>query len=97
MGVGRARIKNDDPRPSATRDADGVAPATVPAVGELDRKPWDIRSVDATIRPSGLFEAAELPAPTADPVTHYSPGFEMRVEPLRTASATESCFGPDAK
>jgi hypothetical protein len=53
--------------------------------------------VGATIRPSGLFEAAELPAPTADPVTHYSPGFEMRVEPLRTASATESCFGPDAK
>lgn len=66
-------------------------------VGELDREPWDHRPVDATIRETSLFEAADLPAPTTDPVVHYSPGFEMRVEPLRTASTTESGLRPEAK
>jgi uncharacterized protein YqjF (DUF2071 family) len=83
---------SEDRRVGAGRRADGRV-----RIGELDRKPWDLRSVDATIRTNGLFGAADLPAPTADPVTHYSPGFEMRVEPLRTASTTESGLRPDAK
>jgi len=53
-------------------------------VGELDREPWELRPVEATIRENTLFEAAGLPAPTGDPVVQYSPGFTMRIEPLRT-------------
>jgi uncharacterized protein YqjF (DUF2071 family) len=55
-------------------------------IGELDREPWELRPVTATIRGNRLFEAAELPAPTADPVVQYSPGFTMRVDPLRVRS-----------
>lgn len=53
-------------------------------VGELDREPWTLRPVDAGIRENTLFEAAGLPAPTTDPVVQYSPGFTMRIEPLRS-------------
>ena len=56
-------------------------------VGELDREPWELRPIAATIRENTLFEAAELPAPTDDPVVQYSPGFTMRIDPLRTRSA----------
>jgi uncharacterized protein YqjF (DUF2071 family) len=48
-------------------------------VGELDREPWTLRPVDATVRRNTLFEAVDLPTPTAEPVMQYSPGFEMRV------------------
>ncbi|MEF8856515.1 MAG: DUF2071 domain-containing protein, partial [Haloplanus sp.] len=48
-------------------------------IGELDRDPWTLRPVDATIRRNTLFEAVGLPTPTAEPVMQYSPGFEMRV------------------
>jgi len=81
----------EDRRVGAGRRANGRV-----RVGELDREPWTLRPADATIREHGLFEAADLPAPTADPVVHYSPGFEMRVEPLRAASTTESGLRPDA-
>lgn len=67
-------------------DADGAAALrTVGAeqagtvVGRIDRDPWDLRPVSATIRENTLFEAAGLPTPTAEPVFHYSPGFEMGV------------------
>jgi hypothetical protein len=53
-------------------------------VGTIDRVPWVLRPVDATVRENTLFEAAGLPTPTADPVVHYSPGFEMGVEPIET-------------
>jgi uncharacterized protein YqjF (DUF2071 family) len=56
------------------------------AVGELDREPWELRPVAATIRENTLFEAAGLSAPTGDTVVQYSPGFTMRVAPLRTRS-----------
>ncbi|RMB18130.1 YqjF family protein [Haloplanus aerogenes] len=48
-------------------------------VGELDREPWTLRPVDATIRRNTLFEAVGLPTPTTDPVVQYSPGFEMEL------------------
>jgi len=92
FGIERFRFflpADEDRRVGAGRRSDGRV-----RVGELGRKPWDLREVDATIRPNGLFEAAGLPAPTADPVVHYSPGFEMRVEPLRAASTTESGLRP---
>jgi hypothetical protein len=54
--------------------------------GELDRKPWTLRPVRATVHENTLFEAAGLPSPTADPVVHYSPGFEMRIDPLHSRS-----------
>ena len=94
FGIERFRFflpADEDRRVGVGRGADGRV-----RVGELDRKPWELRSVDATIRPRGLFEAAGLPAPTAEPVAHYSPGFEMGVERLRAASATESGLRPDA-
>jgi hypothetical protein len=53
-------------------------------VGRIDRDPWELRAVEATLRTNTLFEAAGLPTPTADPVVHYSPGFEMNVEPIET-------------
>jgi hypothetical protein len=65
-------------------------------VGELDRDPWTLRPVSATIRENTLFETVGLPSPTAEPVVQYSPGFEMRIEPLRTQSPTESGLRPDA-
>jgi hypothetical protein len=95
FGIERFRYflpSEEDRRVGTGRRGDGRV-----RVGELDRKAWDLRPVDATIREQTLFEAAGLPAPTADPVVHYSPGFEMRVEPLRAASATESGLRPDAK
>ena len=55
-------------------------------IGELDREPWSLRPVDATVHGNTLFEAAGLPSPTADPVVHYSPGFEMRIDPLHSRS-----------
>jgi uncharacterized protein YqjF (DUF2071 family) len=51
-------------------------------VGELDREPWALRPVRATIRTNTLFEAAGVPTPASDPVVQYSPGFTMRIEPL---------------
>ncbi len=59
-------------------------------VGRIDRDPWDLRPVAATVRENTLFEAAGLPAPTDDPVFHYSPGFEMGVFPEEVRSARES-------
>lgn len=58
-------------------------------VGTIDRDPWELRPMEATIRENTLFEAAGMPTPTADPVVHYSPGFEMAVEPLRRGSKAE--------
>lgn len=49
-------------------------------VGTIDRNPWELRRADATIRRNTLFETAGLPALESDPVVHYSPGFEMRLE-----------------
>lgn len=69
-------------------------------VGELDREPWDLRPVEATIRRNTLFEAVGLPSPTAEPVVQYSPGFEMQVrrpETRHAAGVTESGLRPDAK
>jgi hypothetical protein len=53
-------------------------------VGTVDHDPWELRAVEATLRTNTLFEAAGLPTPTTDPVVHYSPGFEMGVEPIET-------------
>ncbi|MFB6256189.1 MAG: YqjF family protein [Haloplanus sp.] len=71
---------DEDRRPGVSGD-DGGGHVRV---GEIDREPWDLRPVAATIRENTLFEAAGLPAPTGDPTVRYSPGFTMRVEPLRT-------------
>lgn len=64
-------------------------------VGRIDRDPWELRDVDATLRENTLFEAAGLPAPADDPVFHYSPGFEMGVLPeaVRPAGNGESAAG----
>jgi uncharacterized protein YqjF (DUF2071 family) len=53
-------------------------------VGRIEREPWALRPVEATIRRNTLFEAAGLPTPSAEPVVQYSPGFAMGVEPLET-------------
>lgn len=56
-------------------------------VGRIDRDPWELRPVTATIRENTLFEAAGLPTPETEPVFHYSPGFEMGVLPGEVRSA----------
>lgn len=68
-------------------------------IGELDREPWTLRPVDATIRRNTLFDAAGLPTPTSDPAVQYSPGFEMQVqwpERRHATSVTESGLHADA-
>jgi hypothetical protein len=67
---------DEDRRPGTDRGDDRVW------VGELDREPWALRPVRATIRTNTLFEAAGVPTPASDPVVQYSPGFTMRIEPL---------------
>lgn len=71
----------EDPRPGVVRslDADG---ADGVRVGTIERDPWPLRPVDATVRRNTLFGAADLPTPDADPVVHYSPGVEITVGPL---------------
>jgi uncharacterized protein YqjF (DUF2071 family) len=83
---------DEDRRVGAGRRDDGRV-----RVGELDREPWDLRPVEATIRENTLFDAADLPTPTGDPVVQYSPGFTMRIEPLRAESSTESGLRPGTK
>lgn len=46
------------------------------AVGEIERDPWHLSSVDAEVRTNTLFEAAGLDAPEAEPAVQYSPRFE---------------------
>jgi len=58
-------------------------------VGSIDREPWTLRPVAATIRRNTLFEAAGLPAPTADPEVQYAPTFEMRVEPIASVPSSD--------
>jgi hypothetical protein len=53
-------------------------------VGTISREPWTLQPAAATIRRNTLFEAAGLPAPTGEPVVHYSPGFEMAVGPIES-------------
>jgi len=65
-------------------------------VGRIQRDPWDLQPVTATIRENTLFEANGLPTPTADPVFHYSPGFEMGVESMELRSSGEFS-GSDAR
>ena len=51
-------------------------------IGRVTHDPWELQPVEATLRENTLFEAVDLPTPTAEPVVHYSPGFEMGVERL---------------
>ena len=59
-------------------------------VGTIEREPWELRPVSATVRRTTLLEAAGLPAPSGEAVVHYSPGFEMGVEPVDWRPAPES-------
>ncbi|MFB6281461.1 MAG: YqjF family protein, partial [Haloferacaceae archaeon] len=84
----------EDPRSDAARALSGDRPAApggadghAVRVGSIERDPWPLRPVDATVRPDGLFAAADLPAPTGDPILGYSPGVEMAVGSL--------ALGPD--
>lgn len=54
-------------------DRDGVY------VGTIEREPWQLQPVTATLRTNTLFETAGLQPPSAAPVLQYSPGFEMGV------------------
>ncbi|WP_299335462.1 YqjF family protein [Haloplanus sp.] len=72
----------EDRRRRASGDRDSLR------VGTIDREPWTLRPVEATIRRNTLFEAAGLPTPPTDPVTQYAPTFEMRVEPVESVSVS---------
>jgi len=61
-------------------DDDGVV------VGRIERAPWELQPVEATLRTNTLFAAAGLPEPAAEPELRYSPGFEMGVLPPETQS-----------
>lgn len=45
-------------------------------IGTVERDPWELSSVDASIKTNTLFEATNLEPPADDPVFHYSPRFE---------------------
>lgn len=45
-------------------------------VGEVNREPWELRSVDATIRANTMLQATELDDPIGEPRFDYSPGFK---------------------
>jgi uncharacterized protein YqjF (DUF2071 family) len=47
-------------------------------VGEIEREPWELQSVEASIRTNTLFEAAGLERPSATPEVAYSPSFETK-------------------
>ncbi|MXR40792.1 hypothetical protein GRX01_05480 [Halobaculum sp. WSA2] len=47
-------------------------------IGSVERDPWQLAPVDATVRTNSLFETVGLDAPDGDPVFHYSPRFESR-------------------
>jgi uncharacterized protein YqjF (DUF2071 family) len=53
-------------------------------VGRIERDPWELRPVDATVRTNTLLAAAGLPEPDAAPELRYSPGFRMGVLPPET-------------
>lgn len=79
---------DEDPRPVTPRapPVDRAAGAGGVRVGTIERDPWPLRPVDATVRRNSLFAAADLPAPTDDPVVWYSPGVEMGVGGVAAAS-----------
>jgi len=59
-------------------------------VGTIERDPWDLRPVDATIHENTLLAAAGLPTSEDEPVVQYSPGFEMGVRPVERRSVESS-------
>jgi len=48
-------------------------------VGTVERDPWQLTEVDATIRTNTLFESIGLDTPASAPTFHYSPGFESHL------------------
>ena len=80
---GAAALRVAGPEPSGT------------IVGRIDRDPWELQPVSATIRENTLFEAAGLPAPAGEPVFHYSPGFEMEVLPEAVRPTGGDGSGPE--
>jgi Uncharacterized conserved protein len=67
------------PAGDGPRSLPGVGDDDRVVVGRIEREPWTLRPVDATIRTNTLFDAAGLPLPDAEPELRYSPGFEMGV------------------
>jgi uncharacterized protein YqjF (DUF2071 family) len=74
----RYYLSTPEGRRPALRRVDATDGAV--SVGRIERDPWELRPVTASVRRNTLFAAAGLPAPSADPVVHYSPGFEMAVQ-----------------
>lgn len=44
-------------------------------IGSIERDPWQLADVDASIRTNTMFETESLTPPTAEPTFQYSPGF----------------------
>jgi hypothetical protein len=72
--------------PGDDRDRAGTGAGDL-LVGTIEREPWALRPVEASIRTNSLFAAAGLPDPAGDPAVQYSPGFEMAVRPVERLSA----------
>lgn len=70
------------------RPVGGAEDGTI-RVGRITREPWTIRPVEATIRTNGLCAAAGVPEPGGEPSFHYSPGFEMGVEPQTSRAVAD--------
>jgi uncharacterized protein YqjF (DUF2071 family) len=51
-------------------------------VGEIDREPWRLAPVEASLRADTLDAAFDLPL-NGEPTLHYSPGYAMDVTPPR--------------
>lgn len=51
--------------------------------GEIAHDPWPLQPADVTIHENTMFEANDLPEPTADPVVHYCDELPMTGSILR--------------
>jgi uncharacterized protein len=54
-----------------------------PAFASAEHPPWPLWSAEAVRVEQGLLAAAGIPAPTSEPLLHFSPGVRARIGPPR--------------
>jgi len=55
-------------------------------IGSIEREPWQLSDVDATVRTNTMFDVVSMEPPATAPTFHYSPRFESRFVSRDTAS-----------
>lgn len=54
--------------------------------GEVERDPWQLAPVEASLRTNTMFDTVGIEGPKSDPVFHYSPRFESHFVDRQTVS-----------